>query len=170
MDPVEPDNPEPRWLTREEQDAWRAFLHGGAQLLEVLDQDLRQHFRISLAEYDVLSRLSMQPDHKCRMADLAAMANQSRSRLSHTCRRLEKAGYVSRYDDPGDGRGVIASLTQSGWDLIKRAAKLHVAGVRRLFLDPVDPADYAAMGRVFLAVEANIVADCQAKGYEEPPC
>ncbi|WP_241682902.1 MarR family winged helix-turn-helix transcriptional regulator [Actinomadura sp. J1-007] len=45
------------------------------------------------------------------MAELAANASQSRSRLSHTCSRLESKGLVMRDTCPGDKRGVFAILT-----------------------------------------------------------
>lgn len=135
--------------------------------MDALDHELRQHYGISLAEYDVLSRLSMLQRRECRMADLALSANQSRSRLSHTVSRLERAGLMIRKTDSRDGRGVVAQLTDTGWQLLTRAAKLHVTGVRRRLVDRTNPEDFAAFGRVFRSVENYL--DCEENSELQEP-
>ena len=48
---------EPRWLSEEEQQAWRAFLRAGVRLLERLDAELEEAHGMSLADYEVLADL-----------------------------------------------------------------------------------------------------------------
>ena len=43
-----------RWLTGEQQHAWRAYLVGTTLLMDRLDRDLRASHDISLPEYEVL--------------------------------------------------------------------------------------------------------------------
>jgi DNA-binding MarR family transcriptional regulator len=102
-------------------------------------------------------RLSESPDHTIRMGELAASVGHSRSRLTHTIKRMEQAGYVTRVSCASDGRGVQAVMTESGYELLKRAAPAHVDSVRRVFVDAIAPEDYAALGRAMAAVLA--VAD-----------
>ena len=103
----------PRWLTDEEQLAWRAYLHG-ARLLEVaLDADLAAA-GVSLPEYEILSMLSEAPGGRMRMSALADLVVQSRSRVTHTASRLEKQDLVVREPCPEDGRGVELVLTGPG--------------------------------------------------------
>lgn len=90
------------------------------------------------------------------MAELAASASQSRSRLSHTCSRLESKGLVRRDNCPGDKRGVYALLTDEGFSALERAARDHVNTVREYFVDLLDPADLAVIGRAFTAVTKRI--------------
>lgn len=90
------------------------------------------------------------------MAQLAAEASHSRSRLSHTCARLETKGLVRRETCPSDKRGVLAHLTDEGFSTLERAARDHVATVREFFVDVVDPADLAAIGRAFAAIIAKV--------------
>jgi DNA-binding MarR family transcriptional regulator len=146
------------WLSTEQQHAWRAYLVGTTLLMDRLDRDLRAGHDISLPEYEVLVRLSESPDHRVRMATLADSLSHSRSRVTHTVTRLERAGLVERVACAADGRGVEAVLTEKGWGLLQEAAPLHVRSVREYLVDLVDDADFAAVGRVFDAVTDKLVS------------
>lgn len=130
---------------------------GMTLLLDRLDEDLRREFSISLGEYEVLVRLSERPGRKMRMAQLADAMAHSRSRVTHTIARMEKAGYVKRTTTPEDGRGVIAEMTDLGHALLVNAAPCHVESVRRNLVDLAAPEDFAALGRVFNAVSDHLV-------------
>ncbi|MBW8481852.1 MarR family winged helix-turn-helix transcriptional regulator [Actinomadura parmotrematis] len=147
---------EPRWLDAAQQRDWRAFVDGSVRLTEVMDRDLKSRHGLSLSEYEILVRLSEAPEHRLRMAELAEHASQSRSRLSHTCSRLEAKGLVKRAGCPGDKRGVYAHLTGEGFAALDRAARDHVETVRAYLVDVIAPGDLAALGRVFRAVIARI--------------
>jgi len=143
---------EVRWLDADEMRSWRAFIKGSETLLNRLDGELQSEHALSLSEYEVLVVLS-ESQHGIRMKDLAAMALQSRSRLTHTCNRLERDGLMTRGKCPTDGRGLVAMLTEAGWDRLRTAAPTHVRGVRRYLIDVLSPAEQAviadAMGRVY---------------------
>lgn len=143
---------EPRWLDAGQLRDWRAFIEGSIRLGEVLDRDLKSKHGLSMAEYEILVRLSEAPDRALRMAELAEYASQSRSRLSHTVTRMECKGLVRRCICGQDRRGVVAELTDEGFDLLERAARDHVATVRTYFIDVVNPADLRAIGRAFTSV------------------
>jgi len=147
-----------RWLQPAEQHAWRTFITGVTALFERLDRELREHHDVSLAEYELMVRLSEAPDRSVRMAELAASVAHSRSRTTHTVARLEREGIVERAACPSDGRGVMAVLTDAGQERLVRASHTHVRGVRGHLVDVCDPADLLALGRVFDAVHsANAV-------------
>lgn len=147
-----------RWLDADQQRAWRAYMVGTILLTDRLDAELRQEFGIGLNEYEVLVRLSEREDNRLRMSALADAMRFSRSRITHTIKRMEVAGLVSRGDATGDGRGVTAQLTDKGLDLLVRAAPTHVNGVRSHLVDLADEADFAAMGRVMDAVVDKLAA------------
>jgi DNA-binding MarR family transcriptional regulator len=144
------------WLSEEQQRVWRSFLLANVHINEYLEAALRA-FDLSLAEYELLVRLSESPGHTIRMGELAASVGHSRSRLTHTVKRMENAGWIVRSACDSDGRGVQAAMTPAGFALLKRAAPAHVDSVRRVFVDAIAPEDYAALGR---AMEATLaVAD-----------
>jgi DNA-binding MarR family transcriptional regulator len=148
---------ETRWLDDEEQRSWRALLMGMTLLLDRLDDDLRRICDLSLVEYEILVRLSEAQDRQMRMAHLADALAHSRSRVTHTVARMEHAGLVLRKSSPDDGRGVIATMTDKGYDLLERMAPTHVAGVRAHLVDLVSREDFLAVGRVMNAVSDHLV-------------
>jgi DNA-binding MarR family transcriptional regulator len=142
---------EPRWLSDEEQDSWRAFLRGSRLLEEALDRDLQAH-GLQLSEYEIISMLSESPQQRLRMSELAAMVVQSRSRLTHTASRLEKRGWVTREACLADRRGVELVLTTEGAKRVVRAAYAHVESVRRNLLDVMTPEQFRALGEAMALV------------------
>jgi DNA-binding MarR family transcriptional regulator len=151
-------SPEVPWLTEDEQHAWRAYLVGTTLLMDRLDRDLRDNHDLSLPEYEILVRLSEAADRRMRMAVLADSLSHSRSRVTHTVSRMEKAGLVTRDPCLADGRGVEAVLTERGYAVLAEAAETHVRGVRELLVDLASPDEFAAVGRVFDAVTDKLVA------------
>jgi DNA-binding MarR family transcriptional regulator len=148
---------EPRWLDESQQQSWRALMMGITLLLDRLDADLRRGFDISLAEYEILVRLSERPQRQLRMAQLADAMAHSRSRVTHTVKRMEKAGLVERADSTEDGRGVVCAMTDEGYHLLERMAPTHVSGVRDYLVDLATSEDFAALGRVMNAVSDKLV-------------
>lgn len=147
--------PEPRWLDAEQQQIWRSVLEGYARLNSRIEHDLVP-FGLSHPEYEVLVRLSESPQRRRRMADLARESLQSRSRLTHTVERLERGGLVRREACPGDGRGVLAVLTEQGFSTLQAAAVNHAEGVLQYVFDGASPEDLAAVGRVFRAISERL--------------
>jgi DNA-binding MarR family transcriptional regulator len=125
---------EPRWLDEEEQHAWRAVLRAW-HLLRIGMEEALDAFDLSFGEYELLSMLSEAPGQRMRMAALADLIVQSRSRVSHTASRLERRQWVQRTPSAQDGRGVVLTLTPAGREVLKRVAPVHVESVRRGLLD-----------------------------------
>lgn len=153
-----PAAPEPQWLDEDQQRAWRALVVGSTLLMDRLDDDLRREFNISLTEYEILVRLSERPGRSMRMAQLADALAHSRSRVTHTVDRMQRAGYVVRGTTPEDGRGIVATMTDLGYELLVEAAPRHVEGVRAYLVDRVDGADFAALGRAMDAVTDQLIS------------
>jgi DNA-binding MarR family transcriptional regulator len=144
-----------RWLDDDEQRAWRAYLLGTTLLMERLDRDLRAH-GLSLPEYEILVRLSEAEDRRLRMAALADSVKNSRSRITHTIARMERAGLVERRSCDSDGRGVFAQLTDVGYRKLAEAAPRHVESVRHALVDVISREDMMAVGRAFGAVVSEL--------------
>ena len=123
-------------FTAEEDKSWRAFLHASTRITSLLDDEMRAVHGERLADFDVLSNLAEAPHGDMRMSELADQTLFSRSRLSYTVSQLESRGLVRRTKDERDRRGVTASLTPAGVALHRRLAVTHLAGIRRVFLDP----------------------------------
>src|ERR1700749_563749 len=127
-----------RWLSADEQQAWRATVHLCQWLMRQLARDLNAH-GLNGHDYEILVELSEAPEHRLRMTELAEATSQSRSRLSHQISRMENRGLVRRDDCEGDKRGTFAVLTAEGMAAIERVAPHHVENVRRHFIDRLSP-------------------------------
>src|SRR3954449_10107653 len=103
---------DPRWLSPQEQRAWRAHLTAHRLLMHQLDREL-QDTGLSINDYEILVNLSENPERRMRMSDLADATVQSRSRLSHQISRMESAGLVTRENCEDDRRGTYAVLTNA---------------------------------------------------------
>ncbi|MBK8462433.1 MAG: MarR family transcriptional regulator [Nigerium sp.] len=145
----------PRWLSAEQQQVWRSYLSAVARIDAFLEDRLRP-FGLCMSEYEILVNLSEAPGRRMRMSELADASRQSRSRLTHAVARMEEKGLLTRVPCPRDRRGVIAVLTPRGWDLLDAAAPDHVASVREVLVDAVDPDDFAALGRAMDAVNRSL--------------
>lgn len=130
---------ETRWLSDDEQVAWRRLIAITTLLPYELDAQLQRDADLSHFEYWVLAMLSETPGRALRMSELAARSNASQSRASHVVARLEREGYVTRERSASDGRGTLARLTDAGFDVLAAAAPGHVGTVRRHLFDRLTP-------------------------------
>jgi DNA-binding MarR family transcriptional regulator len=151
---------EARWLTDDEQAAWRAFITGIRAMLDALDRQMQADSKMSISYFEVLIPLSEAPDRSLRMSELARVTHSSRSRLSHAVARLEERGLVERATVPSDRRGQLARLTDAGYAVVVAAAPGHVGAVRRYVLDRMSQGDLETLGRLgSILDEAATTAD-----------
>jgi DNA-binding MarR family transcriptional regulator len=134
-----------RWLSEEEERAWRAFRRLLIALPARTARDLATDSGLSMADYEVLSTLSEKGGHRWSLKELAVKMEWSRSRLSHHTARMQERGLVEREADPADARGCILHLTASGLAALEAAAPGHVASVRARFLDHVTRDELATL-------------------------
>ena len=130
---------EPRWLTPDELDAWMGLSWLMLRLPGSLDAQLQRDSGLTFFEYLVLAGLSMSPDRRMRMSELAQFVNGSLSRLSNVAKRLEQRGWIYREPSAENGRFVEAALTDTGWAVVVQAAPGHVEAVRRYVFDALRP-------------------------------
>ncbi|WP_018296349.1 MarR family winged helix-turn-helix transcriptional regulator [Corynebacterium lubricantis] len=149
---------EPDWLTSDEQDAWVSLWTVMEWLPGRLDAQLQSDSGLSLAEYNALSQISMAPEATIRLSELAVLANMKLPHLSRVMTRLEKAGWVTRFPDPSNGRYTLAQLTESGVAKVKEAAPGHVSAVREYVIGSLSPAQIQAMTEVNSAIAGAIDA------------
>ena len=114
----------------------------------MLETELVAEHPITLGAYDVLVQLAEAPERRLRMAELADAVLLSRSGVTRLVDRLEVAGMVTRERFGGDGRGVVAVITTKGVDTLRAAARTHLAGVVRHFVDHMNPDELAAIGEL----------------------
>jgi DNA-binding MarR family transcriptional regulator len=137
-----------RWLTPEEQRAWRGFVRLHDKLWGRLARRLQAESRVSPADFAVLVELSEAPEGRRRFLELARALEWEKSRMSHHIARMVKRGLVVRDECPEDGRGAFVVITDAGREMIEAAAPRHVEAVRELFLDHVTPAELRTLAGI----------------------
>ena len=153
------------WLSDEQQLTWRAFLRMSGQLNECVERDMQQTGGIPHAYYLILAMLSEAPGRSLRMNQLAEVVRASQSRVSHAVARLEELGWVRRVPAPGDRRGQVAELTDTGFDRLLDLAPGHADTVRQVMFDPLTPEQL----RSFHDICDTILTAMAARGLSESP-
>ena len=125
--------------------AWREFLRAHSRLIRTLEAELVTDAQLSLAAYDVLVQLAEAPGRRLRMTDLADALLLSRSGVTRLVDRLERIGLVERSRAVGDGRGVVARLTERGLTRLRAASDTHLAGISRHFAARLDGGELAVL-------------------------
>jgi DNA-binding MarR family transcriptional regulator len=144
------------------------------KLPHALDAAMRRSTGLSHFEYLVLSALSDSTDHTRPMSELAEIANASQSRLSHVVAKLEQRGWVRRSSCPGNGRVVLATLTETGYTEIVATAPRHVDAVRALVIDALDTSQLDQLAticrRILSAVDKEPPVPGDQVGRGQLPC
>jgi DNA-binding MarR family transcriptional regulator len=153
-----------RWLTADEQLAWRTFLTACQSLFSAIDAQLLRDSDIPHGYYEILVRLSETPGRALRMTQLAEASTSSKSRLSHAVARLEERGWVRRTDCPTDRRGQIAQLTDEGFAALAAAAPGHVDQVRRSLIDRLTAEQVEQLREIGAAIIEGTDPDVTAGG------
>lgn len=127
---------------------WHHLRSLNLRLQAHLTQELSSTADLSLPEFEILLTLYDQPEHRQRMSMLAEAVGLSRSRLTHTVRRLETKGLVTRFTCDSDRRGVHCRLTEAGESVIIAFAAEHHREVQRLLVTEDSIADLQEISRL----------------------
>jgi DNA-binding MarR family transcriptional regulator len=109
-----------------------------------LEVDLMEATGLALADFDVFAQLA-RADGELRMTELAARALISRSGMVRRVARLVREGIVRRGNADTDARGVVVALTDAGVARLTETAPVHLRGVAKLFVSPLDEQELAAL-------------------------
>lgn len=127
---------------------WAAFLRAHARVVRVLERELQAEQQLALTDYDVLIQLSSAEHRRLRMSELADRLLLSRSGVTRLVDRLVADGLVERVTCDDDRRGQWASLTDAGYERLRRASPSHLRGVAEHFLDRLSDEEIASLERI----------------------
>ena len=130
-------------LTAEELATYFAFRRAGDLLEKAVTAHLRP-YGLTEVQFTVLAQLGSAPEG-IGMTELARVLVVSKGGLTYQAKQLEARGLVARLADPGDDRAVRMTLTADGRRLLDRVLPEHIAQVRELFFDRIDPASLHTM-------------------------
>src|SRR4051812_34367668 len=93
-----------RWLDDDQQRAWLAYIRVQLRMSFEMNRQLQSESGMSLADYDVLTALSVAPGASLPVTALAAQIGWERSRVSHQVKRMSTRGLVRCDLAPADRR------------------------------------------------------------------
>ncbi|GAB2732487.1 MarR family winged helix-turn-helix transcriptional regulator [Streptomyces bullii] len=158
-----------RWLTPEEQRAWRAYIAASLLLEDAIDRQLQQDAGMPHLYYSILTTLSEAPERRLRMTDLAERLKITRSRLTYAVTRLEKDGMVRREACRWDKRGSIATLTDEGRTVLEHTAPGHVETVRASLFDHLTEEQVGQLEEICTGVARALQEDTTRPASDEVP-
>jgi DNA-binding MarR family transcriptional regulator len=147
------------WLDLREQRVWRQCLDVVARMPVALARGLREDGDLSLADFDVLVRLSERSEARLQVAELAELLLWDRAGADRQVVAMQAAGLVLLEDPaPEDdvAGGSWVALTGPGRAAIEAAAPAHVGLVRYLLFDALDEADVEVLERITALVARGL--------------
>ena len=139
--------------------AWELYFTTTARLTERIEAARKGQSGLSMPEYSVLLMTDRAGEAGIRPSVLAHKVVFSRSRLTHTMKRLESRDLISRRPCQGDGRGGLVFLTDAGKRLFDEAAIVQRDVIRRLFLNEITPEEIDMLTGLFSRVSERIDND-----------
>lgn len=136
-------------LDQQQLKLWVAYLGAHAAVVRALEQGMDQDVGLPLTWYDVLVQLSMAPEGRLRLGDLAQSVILTRSGITRLLDRMDAAGLVRREPAPGDRRGYFAVLTREGQEMLERAAPGHSQRAWDSFIQHIKPEEFPTLQAVF---------------------
>ncbi|MFJ4321519.1 MarR family winged helix-turn-helix transcriptional regulator [Streptomyces tricolor] len=158
-----------RWLTPEEQRAWRAYIAASRLLEDAIDRQLQQEGGMPHLFYSVLANLSDAPDRRLRMTDLAETLKITRSRLTYAVTRLERDGLVRRENSSRDKRSSLAVLTDAGMAVLERTAPGHVETVRASLFDRLTAEQVGQLEEICTGITRGLQGEDAESGADDVP-
>jgi DNA-binding MarR family transcriptional regulator len=125
--------------------AWRGVLNTHASVVGRIEEALAGSGLPPLAWYDVLWAVRRAPGRRARMAELAGNLTLSRGGLTKLVDRLETAGLLLREPAEHDGRGLYATLTPAGEEMLRRMWPVYAKVLRETFAAAMDAGEATTM-------------------------
>jgi DNA-binding MarR family transcriptional regulator len=130
-----------------------AMLHADRIISDSIDRGLRARAGLSLAQYQVLLRLSLAAEGRLRMVDISDGLCVSKSGVTQLVDRLEDAGMVERQFQRSDRRLTYAKITGAGSEVLERSAPEVERAVREHLSRHLSEAEMRCLHRALMKVQ-----------------
>lgn len=148
--------------------AWRAMLYANDRLLKRLAEEMLRELGLDMAWYEVLMHLA-EARRAITQRELVELTLMGQSGLSRVLAKLEAAGLVRRVAVETDRRNLSVELTDRGREQLRRAAPLHLQGIKRWFTDPMSARQVEAIRVGLQRVLHNLAEDGRGPRPEPEP-
>jgi DNA-binding MarR family transcriptional regulator len=140
-------------LSDDELAAYFALRSAGDRLQRAVTRQLRS-YDLTEVQFSILAQLRSRTNG-VGMSELARGLVVTKSGLTYQAGQLEGRGLVTRGTSADDDRAVLLQLTPDGEALLATVMPAHIALVRELFIDRIDPDDLATVRDALARVAQN---------------
>ena len=129
-----------------------------------LGRRLEDECGLSLQWFDLLIRLARSPDHRLRMAELAAQTVLTPSGLTRAVDRLEEVGLIARSACPSDRRGAFAVLTEEGLGRVRTAVPIHLIHLEENLTGVLSESEQSQLKELLRKIRDHVNPDARPSG------
>lgn len=107
--------------------------------------DALRHYRMTPAQYSIVALLDAEGPLPPRRISSALSLDQST--VVNTLNRLQRDGYISRHDDPDDGRSCLIKPTSEG-QRIRKACESTIDKLMKEYANDLPMSDWAKLEKL----------------------
>jgi DNA-binding MarR family transcriptional regulator len=115
--------------------AWVRLAASNAAMTRSFNASLHAGHGLTVNDFEVLRRLSLEPDGRMRRVDLAQVVSLTPSGITRLLDGLEREGMVRKDVCEADGRVTYACITDEGSAILATAARSHLASLEAVFAE-----------------------------------
>jgi DNA-binding MarR family transcriptional regulator len=145
-------------LSAEQARTWFAYMRVVLRMDYEVNRELQLHAGLSHQDFHILNALIDSPGQRLRLGDLAVRIGWERSRVSHHVLRMQGRGLVDRRPSAQDARATDAVLTTKGRAALRHALPGHLALVKTMFFDGLDPELLEPLHRALEQIHDQVTA------------
>jgi DNA-binding MarR family transcriptional regulator len=127
--------------------AWVRLRGADAAMARAFNASLTASHGLTVNDFEVLRRLSLEPEGRMRRVDLAQVVGLTPSGITRLLDGLEASGLVCKDVCAADARVTYARITDDGRDALRSAAASHLTALEAVF------------GERFTAAELDVLTE-----------
>ena len=135
-----------------------------AAMTRAFNSSLMASHGLTVNDFEVLRRLSLEPEGRMRRVDLAHVVSLTPSGITRLLDGLEAAGLVCKDLCPEDARVVYARITDEGRVTLRGAAASHLRALGAVFGERYSDEELEALAELLGRLPGAAEADEQCAG------
>jgi DNA-binding MarR family transcriptional regulator len=144
--------------------AWVRLRASDTAMTRAFNASLTATHGLTVNDFEVLRRLSLEPEGRMRRVDLAQVVSLTPSGITRLLDGLEDAGLVRKDVCAADARVTYACITDAGRDTLVSAAESHLAALEAVFSERFSAGELEALAELLGRLPGAADADDECPG------
>jgi DNA-binding MarR family transcriptional regulator len=144
--------------------AWVRLKASDAAMTRAFNASLVAEHGLTVNDFEVLRRLSLEAEGRMRRVDLAQVVSLTPSGITRLLDGLEQAGLVCKDVCTEDARVTYARITPQGRSTLLAAAESHLVALEEIFAERFSSEEVEALGELLGRLPGAADGDAQCVG------